>query len=345
MDVEVLTELLMENGALSCVVEDADYGTERERPIFDEPDQAQSESWLRVPSEATGDNFWANCNVTAYFAKDFDIPAVVNMVSEAMALPVIPRYSIDLMADRDWVKEVQRGWTPILIDDLVLRFPWHSTGDVAAYLESQGVTEEPHYEVTLEGGMAFGTGEHATTRLCCRWLRRQISKGNSDRLRVMDYGAGSGVLGLAALVYGAAEAAGVEIDPDSIAAAHANAAINNLPAFKCYLPAPSAGAGGGQRSSAAADVALAQQIRDPAGVGRTRSSAQANPKFTFLTSTNVQILTLTRLPGAARGSAQLRCCCVEYSGRPACAARARNSSPLPPRWPHRALRYSVYLLY
>ena len=64
----------------------------------------------------------------------------------------------------------------------------------------------------------------------------------------MDYGAGSGVLGLAALVFGASEAWGVEIDPDSISAAHANAAINNQPGFKCYLPAltacsPSAAAG------------------------------------------------------------------------------------------------------
>ena len=74
MDVEVLTELLMENGALSVVVEDADYGTERERPIFDEPAKEQTEGWFRVPSAASGDNFWSNCNVTAYFTKDFDIP-------------------------------------------------------------------------------------------------------------------------------------------------------------------------------------------------------------------------------------------------------------------------------
>lgn len=74
MDVEVLTELLMENGALSVVVEDADYGTERERPIFDEPANEQTDGWFRVPSPASGDNFWSNCNVTAYFTKDFDIP-------------------------------------------------------------------------------------------------------------------------------------------------------------------------------------------------------------------------------------------------------------------------------
>ena len=196
-----------------------------------------------------GDNFWNNCNVTAYFTKDFDIPGVVEMVSAAMELPATPRYSVDLVADRDWVREVQRGWRPILIDDLLLRFPWHSAADISAYLDSQGVHDTPKYELTLEGGMAFGTGEHSTTRLCCSWLRRQLGQeGANSGARVMDYGAGSGVLGLAALVFGASEAWGVEIDPDSISAAHANAAINNQPGFKCYLPAltacsPSAAAG------------------------------------------------------------------------------------------------------
>jgi len=117
-----------------------------------------------------GDNFWNNCNVTAYFTKDFDIPGVVEMVSAAMELPATPRYSVDLVADRDWVREVQRGWRPILIDDLLLRFPWHSAADISAYLDSQGVHDTPKYELTLEGGMAFGTGEHSTTRLCCSWL-------------------------------------------------------------------------------------------------------------------------------------------------------------------------------
>ena len=112
--------------------------------------------------------------------------------------------------------------------------------------------------------MAFGTGEHATTRLCCRWLRRQLAQGSSSGgARVVDYGAGSGVLGLAALVFGAKEAAGVEIDPDSITAAHANAALNGMPGFRCYLPAEQAG--GAQDSAAAADAALARLIRHPQG--------------------------------------------------------------------------------
>jgi ribosomal protein L11 methyltransferase len=194
------------------------------------------------------------------------VQGVVEMVSAAMELPATPRYSVDLIADRDWVAEVQRGWRPILIDDLMLRFPWHSAADVSAYLDSQGVKDAPKYELTLAGGMAFGTGEHATTRLCCSWLRRQIGQeeGANAGVRVMDYGAGSGVLGLAALVFGAAEAYGVEIDPDSISAAHENAALNSLPGFKCFLPAPTAS---GPSAAIEADIKFAQRLRGAAESG------------------------------------------------------------------------------
>ncbi|KAJ1476426.1 ribosomal protein L11 methyltransferase-domain-containing protein, partial [Baffinella frigidus] len=70
----------------------------------------------------------------------------------------------------------------------------------------------------LEGGMAFGTGEHPTTRLCCNWLQRQVQVSQEEGvgMRVLDYGAGRGVLGLAAIKFGAKEAVGVEIDRDAI---------------------------------------------------------------------------------------------------------------------------------
>ena len=82
-------------------------------------------------------------------------------------------------------------------------------------------------------------------------------------MRVLDYGAGSGVLGLAALAFGAKEAVGVEIDPDSITAAHANAELNDMPEFRCYLPAERVGDNG--EADAAADAALARMIRHPQG--------------------------------------------------------------------------------
>jgi ribosomal protein L11 methyltransferase len=88
-------------------------------------------------------------------------------------------------------------------------------------------------ELCLEGGRAFGTGEHSTTRLCCAWLEQTLKQCNSDAAtaataRVLDYGSGSGLLGFAALKYGAAEAVGLEVDVDSIVSSLYNAEVNGL---------------------------------------------------------------------------------------------------------------------
>jgi ribosomal protein L11 methyltransferase len=88
-------------------------------------------------------------------------------------------------------------------------------------------------ELCLEGGRAFGTGEHSTTRLCCAWLERTLKQFNSNTAtaataRVLDYGSGSGLLGFAALKYGAAEAVGLEVDVDSIVSSLYNAEVNDL---------------------------------------------------------------------------------------------------------------------
>jgi len=113
----------------------------------------------------------------------------------------------------DWVSNVQQNWKPQVIGDLTIRFPWHS--DV--------VCTTPH-ELVLEGGAAFGTGDHATTRLCIRWLRCHAQ----DKM-VLDYGCGSAVLAMAALLYGAqAPTVGTDIDLDSLVSARHNSAQNNL---------------------------------------------------------------------------------------------------------------------
>ncbi|CAM9580856.1 unnamed protein product, partial [Ectocarpus fasciculatus] len=78
-------------------------------------------------------------------------------------------------------------------------------------------------ELELEGGRSFGTGEHPTTSMCCTWLEDHVAGQ-----RVLDYGSGSGILGLAALSFGAVEAIGVELDLSAIASAAVNAANNGL---------------------------------------------------------------------------------------------------------------------
>jgi ribosomal protein L11 methyltransferase len=74
----------------------------------------------------------------------------------------------------------------------------------------------------LNFGMAFGTGEHPTTAACLDWIERELP----PNLRVLDYGCGSGVLALAALVLGAARAWAIDIEPQALTATRANAALN-----------------------------------------------------------------------------------------------------------------------
>ena len=93
-------------------------------------------------------------------------------------------YSVDDLAPKDWVVEVQSNWPPIALPGcLTIRFPWHSAEDVAA-ATTKGQEALP--VITLHPGMAFGTGEHATTQLCCAAQgapRRVCAEYGHPRLR------------------------------------------------------------------------------------------------------------------------------------------------------------------
>ncbi|HUF80371.1 MAG TPA: 50S ribosomal protein L11 methyltransferase, partial [Burkholderiales bacterium] len=89
---------------------------------------------------------------------------------------------------------------------------WHEPPDPAAV------------NLLLDPGLAFGTGSHPTTRLCLRWLEREIRGGES----MIDYGCGSGILAIAAMKLGAARAAGVDIDERALVAGRDNALHNRV---------------------------------------------------------------------------------------------------------------------
>ncbi|MDN5514491.1 MAG: 50S ribosomal protein L11 methyltransferase, partial [Pseudomonas sp.] len=87
----------------------------------------------------------------------------------------------------------------------------------------------------LDPGLAFGTGTHPTTALCLEWLDGQQLNDCS----VIDFGCGSGILAIAALLLGAPQAVGTDIDPQALEASRDNASRNGIdPArFPVYLPA------------------------------------------------------------------------------------------------------------
>ena len=204
--VESLSDALADAGALSVEVSDAAAGTQRERPIFDEPDQESSAGWTHA-------------RVSALFPVEEDVPGAIEAASAAAGLARAPRYEIGRVEDDDWVRRTQAQFTPQHVTERLWIVPtWHAP---------------PHPEalnIVLDPGLAFGTGTHPTTRLCLRWLERAVQGGES----VIDFGCGSGILAIAALKFGAASAAGVDIDPQAVEAARNNARQNEAEAaFVC----------------------------------------------------------------------------------------------------------------
>ena len=122
------------------------------------------------------------------------------------------------LKEEDWEESWKQYYQPIPIGKKLLIVPeWLSP-------------ENPEHRipVVLDPGMIFGTGAHASTQMCLRALEQTISGGE----RVIDLGSGSGILSIAALLLGAAEATGVDIDPKAEDIARENAALNGLTAPK-----------------------------------------------------------------------------------------------------------------
>ena len=145
------------------------------------------------------------------------------------------------LADRDWVGESQRNLHPVEISQtLQIAAPWHAAG-------GHGKTT-----VIINPGTSFGTGHHETTILCVKFL----STLNLEGCTVIDYGCGSGVLAISALVLGAKDAWGVDIDPDALHESRANAARNRVEErYRSCLP-------GGILNDFQADVVVANLFAD-----------------------------------------------------------------------------------
>ena len=117
----------------------------------------------------------------------------------------------EAVGDTDWVADYYRTLQPVAVGRLAVT-PTHHTVTLRA----------PQRPLWLDPGMAFGSGHHETTYLALSALEQIPLRG----LRVLDVGSGSGVLAIAADLLGAADAEGLDIDPDTVPVAAANAALN-----------------------------------------------------------------------------------------------------------------------
>jgi ribosomal protein L11 methyltransferase len=210
---EPMCDALLEAGALSASIEDADAGTPDEQPQFGEPGSVNTPGWM-------------HSRVVVLLEPDADIDALLAEAGAAIGLTELPAYSVENVAEQNWVQLTQSQFDPIRVSERLWIVPsWHESPDPAAI------------NLILDPGMAFGTGSHPTTRLCLEWLERNVS----DACSVLDYGCGSGILAIAAARLGAGHVAGVDIDPHAVEAARANAERNGVTALFADSAEPVAG--------------------------------------------------------------------------------------------------------
>lgn len=205
-----ISDVLFELGALSVSVEDNFRGRADESPIYGEPPQVGT----------LGNNspdVWLNAKITALYPIGYDVEQLTMFIGTKFHLIQSPTFSLqsDVYDEKDpdtWVREVQESFVPIIVGNIRISFPWHNP--------------DPSFiNVRLEPGLAFGTGEHSTTKLCLSWLQRAIKPGHS----VLDYGTGSGVLAIASvLIAENISAVGVDLDPEAVNAAISNSKRNQV---------------------------------------------------------------------------------------------------------------------
>ena len=198
---DLLSDTLMEVGALSASIEDANAETPDEQPIFGEPGDPPP-------------GIWNKNIISALLADDTDIPEVISQLEQITEIKNL-RYTTQKVEEQDWVRATQSQFDPIKItDDLWIVPTWHDAPNPNAL------------NIILDPGLAFGTGSHPTTHLCLAWLVNEIKPQHE----VLDYGCGSGILAIAAKKLGAKEVVGVDIDAQAIIASQFNAEQNHVEA-------------------------------------------------------------------------------------------------------------------
>ncbi|CAI8697537.1 50S ribosomal protein L11 methyltransferase [Burkholderia pyrrocinia] len=196
---EALSDALLDLGALSVSVEDADADTPDEQPLFGEPGL--------VPDRTA----WQHSRVVALLSPDHEPAVLLAAAANEIGLAGTPKFDVREVEEQDWVRLTQSQFEPIPIGERIWVVPsWHDAPDPDALV------------LELDPGLAFGTGSHPTTRLCMEWLEQSVKPGQS----VLDYGCGSGILAILAKKCGANPVIGIDIDPQAVESARQNSERN-----------------------------------------------------------------------------------------------------------------------
>jgi len=171
---------------------------------------------------------WSQTVVTGLFAAEHDLTETLDLLHQAQDLAFPndshkPVFKAEILEDKDWEREWMDNYHPMQFGKRLWVCPsWREAPDPGAV------------NLMLDPGLAFGTGTHPTTALCLEWLDGQPL----DDCLVIDYGCGSGILGIASLLLGARKVMAVDIDPQALLATRDNLLRNQLEddRLNTYLP-------------------------------------------------------------------------------------------------------------
>ncbi len=194
---EFYEDLLLEAGCAAVTFEDA-----KDQPIF-EPELGTTP-------------LWGSTVITGLFAAEHDLESTLAFLNE-QKLSVEGgdkiEFKAEILEDKDWEREWMTHYHPMQFGPNFWVCPsWIEVPDANAV------------NLMLDPGLAFGTGTHPTTALCLEYLASHSMQNRT----VIDYGCGSGILGIAAILLGASAVSGVDIDPQALTATQDNLLRNNL---------------------------------------------------------------------------------------------------------------------
>jgi ribosomal protein L11 methyltransferase len=202
-DPSVVEDVLFEAGASSVTLQDA-----ADDPIL-EPGPGETPMWPTV-------------TIRALFDANAVREPILDAVRSILGTP-LPNHFFETIEDRAWEREWLKDFKPMQFGKRL----WICPGGMlppAEFLPTPQASGPKPCLISLDPGLAFGTGTHPTTALCLEWLDGASLVGE----RVIDYGCGSGILAIAALKLGAAHAVGIDNDPQALLASRDNAVRNDV---------------------------------------------------------------------------------------------------------------------
>lgn len=201
-EADQLSDALMDQGAVSVTLQDM-----QDQPMLE-------------PAIGTTP-MWSQTRAVGLFDASQDLKQVIKNVEQQLRKK-IPDWKGEQLEDKDWVRAWMDDFKPMQFGEKLWVVP--------------STFEPPQADaanILLDPGLAFGTGTHPTTSMCLEWLDANPPTGKD----IIDFGCGSGILAIGAILLGAKHADAIDLDPQALIATHDNAAKNNVSdKIKTYLP-------------------------------------------------------------------------------------------------------------